>query len=108
MTHTRVTEAQLRERLKSLGKTPEEIENMIDQYVESNQTKFPDMSAISQILQKTQEDSVLRVRGFKLSREQYDTLLNYFEESDTLTIGQQADANSLLQRALGEFINLIS
>ena len=53
-----VTEEQLRERLLKVGKTSEEIEQLIDQYAEASHNEFPNTKAISEILRKTQEDSI--------------------------------------------------
>ena len=103
-----ITEDQLRERLRRSGKTDEEIEKLIDQYVEVSSEKYFDRKAISEILKKSKEESMLRVGRFNLTREQYDALLSYFEESGELVSSQQIDAKSLVQKALGEFINLLS
>jgi len=104
-----ITEEQLRDRLAEAGKSNQEIEDLIDQYAEASRQEYPDTEAIAVILQKTQEDSILRVRGFKLTKEQYDILLDYYEgEGKVLAEGQQVDANLLVQRALEEFLNLIS
>lgn len=100
-----VTEDQLRERLRVAGKTDEEIEQWIMQYTETAYDEFPDEEAISRILQKTQEDSALRVRGFRLKREQYDALLSRFEESGKIVADQQIDASRLVKMALEEIIN---
>jgi hypothetical protein len=107
MSSKRVTEAELRQRLLEAGKTGEEVEQMIDQYLEVSRSEVPDEEAISRILQSTHDDSVLRVRGFKLAKEQYETLLGYYEESGKLVPGQQVDANFLVQKALEEFTALL-
>lgn len=101
-----VTEDQLRERLREAGRTDEEIEQWIGQYTETVRDEFLDEEAISRILQKTQEDSALRVKGFPLTREQYDALLSHFEESGKLVADQQVDAGRLVKMALEQIIDL--
>lgn len=101
-----VTEDQLRERLRRAGKTDEEIEQWINKYTGTTRDEFLDEEAISRILQKTQEDSVLRVRGFRLTREQYDALLNRFEESGKQVVDQQVEASRLIKMAIEEIADL--
>jgi len=101
-----VTEAQLRTRLRKAGKNDNEIEQWILQYTEAAHDESPDEQMITGILQKTQEDSVLRVKGFSLTREQYDALVSHFEESNKLVVDQQVDASRLVKMAIEEIANL--
>ena len=103
-----VTEEELRDRLRTAGKSEEGIEELIDQYADASSNDFPDESAISRILQKTQQESMLRVKSFKLTREQYDALLGTYIEESALVDGVQVDAGFLIQAALKDFIDLIS
>jgi hypothetical protein len=101
-----ITEAQLRTRLRKTGKSDDEIEQWILQYAEAAHDESPNEQMISGILQKTQEDNVLRVKGFSLTREQYDALIGYFEESGKLVADQQIDASRLVKMAVEEIVNL--
>ncbi len=104
-----VQEEQLRERLLRVGKTDAEIEHLIDQYTEAaSSNELLDRDVISELLKKSKKDSILRVTGFKLTREQYDSLLNYFEKSEAGVPNQEVSANLLVQKALDEFINMLS
>ena len=103
-----VSEAQLRKRLQEAGTTSDEIEQLIDQYLEASRSELPNEEAISTILQKTQDDRTFRVGAFRLTKEQYDALLSYYEDSGKLVPGQPVDAGSLVQNALSGFIALIS
>jgi hypothetical protein len=103
-----VTEEQLRERLRGAGKSKAEIEDLIDEYADASSSDFPDEDAISRILQKTQEDSVLRVKSFKLTRAQYDALLGHYMEARAAVAEEQVDAGLLVREALEDFIDLVS
>jgi hypothetical protein len=103
-----VTENQLRKRLLKAGKTKEEIDSLIDEYAAASCDGIPDETMVSRILRKTEQDRVLRVKGFRLTREQYDILLNHCEESDGFVPGQQVGANFLIEMALKEIVDLIS
>ena len=102
-----ISEDQLRERLRGSGKTDEQIEQWINEYTGTTYEVTPDEQAISSILQKTQEDSILRVRSFRLTKEQYDALLSYFEESGELAVDQQMNADWLVKMAVREIAELI-
>lgn len=108
MTSRLVTEEQLRERLRLAGKSDQEIEELIDQYADASRSDLPDERAISRILQRTEQEGVLRVKTFKLSRQQYDALLGHYEEVGAVAEGQQADAGLLVQKALEDTVDLIS
>jgi len=103
-----VTEEQLRERLRLAGKADEEIEELIDQYAGASRGDLPDESAISRILQRTQQESILRVQSFKLTKQQYDALLGHYQEVGAVPEGQQAEASLLVQKALEDTVDLIS
>jgi hypothetical protein len=108
MSPTIVTEQDIRERLKSAGKSDEETDGLIQEYLAASHESVPDEQAISLILRRSQEDSVLRVRAFQLTRDQYDTLANHLEESGDLPAGHDAEAGLLVNKALEQFIDLIS
>ena len=103
-----ISEEKLRKKLRKIGKSVEEIDRFIDEYVSDQDEGSVDKNAISDILEKTKEESVLRVARFNLTQEQYDSLLNYFEESEKISSGKQGDARSLVQKAIKEFIVLLS
>jgi len=101
-----VTEAQLKKRLRKSGKNDEETKQWILQYTKTAHDESPDEQAIAGILQKNQEDSVLRVKGFSLTREQYYALIGHFEESGKLVADQQIDASRLVKMTVEEIANL--
>jgi uncharacterized protein (UPF0335 family) len=103
-----VNEEELRARWEKVGKNAEEIEQLIDEYIEASGSGFLNTDAISEIVKKTQKDRALRVKGFNLTREQFDVLTSYYEEIGGLVPGQPVDANLLVQKALREFIDLLS
>jgi hypothetical protein len=94
-----VSERQLKERLSN-RKSSEEIEDLIDRYVAASLEEYPDMSIITELAQKTQEEQLLRVR-FSLENEQYDALAAYFGEDGR-------PATSLVKKAIEEFISIIT
>ena|SRR5712691_12564022 len=102
-----VTEDQLRDRLAKSGKTTAEIDALIGKHIDATSSPTIDIDAISEILQKAQQDSALRVRGFKLTKEQYDALASYFEDVNAMQSEGEPDASYLVRRALDEFINLL-
>ena len=102
-----VTEEELRDRLVKSGKLPEEIDALIDKYIDATSGPALNTDAISDLLRKAKQDSAYRVRSFKLTKQQYDALQSYFEDPTALQLGSEPDANYLVQRALDEFINLI-
>jgi hypothetical protein len=101
-----VTEEEIQKRLRKLGKSDEEIDNLLDQYSDTMDSEYPNEDAISEILQKTARERVLRVR-FNLPRDQYDALLNYFQESDMVVSSAPPQAKKLVQEAIKEFIDLL-
>ena len=105
---TAITETEVRRRLKKSGKSSEEIESLIDQYASVSSGYQLNTDSISEILRKTQEESIFRVKGFKLSRDQFDALFTYYEEAGRLTSEQSVDGSILVRLALSEFIELIS
>jgi predicted house-cleaning noncanonical NTP pyrophosphatase (MazG superfamily) len=95
-----VSEQELKERLSN-KLSSEEIEDLIDRYVEAVSLEdLPDMSVITELAQRSQEERLLRVR-FSLESEQYDALAAYFGEKERA-------ATVLAQKALEEFISLIT
>lgn len=102
-----VTEDDLRKRLSKKGKSADEIEALIGKHIDATSSPAIDTDAISELLRKAQHESTLRVRPFKLTKEQYDALASYFEDASTTRPGFEVDASYLVQRALEEFINLI-
>jgi len=95
-----VSEQVLRKRLSG-KRTEEEIEELIDRYVEAASLEgVPDMEAISELAQKGQEERLLRV-SFRLDGEQYDALAAYFGED-------QRPGTILVRRAVEELISLIN
>lgn len=103
-----VTEEELKERLLRAGKSTDEVDALIGKHIDATRSPIIDTDGLSEILRKVQHDSALRVRAFKLSKEQYDALVSYFEDVETGQIGYEQDANYLVQRTLEEFINLMS
>lgn len=95
-----VSEQDLKKRLS--GKlTDDEIENLIDRYVEAtSQGDSPNMAIIAGLAQKGQEEKLLRVR-FNLEGDQYDALATYFGEDGR-------SGTFLVKKALEEFISLIT
>ena len=95
-----VSEHDLKERLA--GKlTSDEIENLIDRYVEAtSQDDSPNMTIIADLAQKGQEEKLLRLR-FNLEGDQYDALATYFGEDGR-------PGTFLVKKALDEFISLIT
>jgi len=95
-----VSEQDLKKRLAS-KLTSDEIENLIDRYVEAaSQHDSPNMTIIADLAQKGQEEKLLRVR-FNLEGDQYDALASYLgEDGQTGTF--------LVKKALEEFFSLIT
>jgi len=95
-----VSEQELKERLSN-KLSGEEIEDLIDRYVEAASLEdSPDMSVITELAQKSEEEKLLRVR-FSLESEQYDALAAYFGE-------KERPATVLAKKALEEFISVIT
>jgi hypothetical protein len=95
-----VSEHDLKKRLA--GKlTSDEIEKLIDRYVEAtSQDDSPNLTIIADLAQKGQEEKLLRVR-FNLEGDQYDVLATYFG-------GDEQSGTFLVKKALEEFISLIT
>jgi hypothetical protein len=109
MTTRAVSEDEVRERLRQCGKSDDEIETLLHQYAEAaTGNQIPDRDAISDLLSKTRRDSELRVRGFNLTREQYDILIRHSLPAGSGEADQQVSANVLVQKALETFIISIS
>jgi hypothetical protein len=102
-----LTEEQLTKRLKKAGKTKAQIEELINQYVSAIGRAIPDTNAISELLKKTQEDTMLRVKSFALTGEEYDALLLLYKESNPNIEESNITANLLVQYAFKEFIKEI-
>ena len=95
-----ISEQEIKERLSS-EKSSEEIEDLIDRYVEAaSLEEFPNMDVITELAQKSQEEKLLRVR-FSLESEQYDALATYFGEADR-------PVTFLVKKAIEEFISIIT
>ena len=95
-----VSEQDLKKRLS--GKlTSDEIENLIDRYVEA--TSLEDsltMTVIADLAKKGQEKKLLQVR-FSLEDDHYDALATYLGEDGR-------SGTFLVKKALEEFLSLIS
>ena len=100
MSHQSASERKLKEKLKKTGKfTDEQIEKLIEDYLEAGQQEFPDTDVLARLAQKRQEDRYLRV-NFKLSKKQYAALAAYFNDYDQ-------SGNVLVGKAIEEFISMI-
>lgn len=108
MNNKTVSEDELRARLLSLGKTSDEIEKLIDDYVGIPSEPNVSSEAISNILRKAQEEGILRVGRFKLNQDEYDALHSYFEDSGKLSRDEEADGRKLVKLALQDFLELIA
>ncbi|MEW6668367.1 MAG: hypothetical protein AB1512_24405 [Thermodesulfobacteriota bacterium] len=102
-----VTEEEVRRRLSKSGKTSEDIDKLIDGHIDATRSPTIDSGAVSDLLRKAEHESTLRVRGFKLTREQFDALASYFEDAKATPPGFEPEASYLVQRAVEEFIKLI-
>jgi hypothetical protein len=105
MTIKILSEEDLRKRLKKAGKKEKEIEELLTEYTQAVSKATPDTNAMADLLRKNQQNAMLRVKGFNLSREQYDALNNYFRVADS--DGTEIDASILVQKALDELIKII-
>jgi hypothetical protein len=91
-------------RLKKKGMTNKEIQVLLKQQMDINKMRIvPDKDAIAGILRKNEEDAELKVKPFRLTREQYDALLSYFKES-TASSQDNPDADTLVHKVIEEFI----
>ncbi|MGH7453454.1 MAG: hypothetical protein ACRENG_19045 [bacterium] len=90
-----ISEQELKNRL-SKKHSSDQIEDLIDRYIEASSEEIPDLSTIAQLAQKSREDKLLRV-SFKLTSEQYDALAAYFSEDER-------PATYLVKNAIEEFI----
>lgn len=102
-----MNEEQLRARLSAIGKSQEEIDQLINEHIDATSSPTLDIEAIAELLSKAQRDTVLRVRPFKLTKEQYDALASYYEEASANRPGSELDANYLVSLALEEFTKQI-
>ena len=94
MSRIKVSEQELRSRLA--GKfSDDQIEELINQYVEAATNDIPDASSIVELANKKPISNPNRV-SFMLTEEQHQTLVSYFDE--------ELPATTLVQRALAEFI----
>lgn len=105
MTKKIVSEADLIQRLKKAGKKEKEIQDLLNKYTQATSITTPDNNKISELLQKNQENMMLRVKGFNLTRDQYDVLNNYFADQNSKE--ENLDAYTLVNKTLEEFIKII-
>lgn len=103
-----VSEEELRSRLAKSGKTEAEIDSLINRYVGLPEVAIPNENAISNLLKKTQGENILRVKGFVLTKEQYDTLAGYFQDVNKEFDYAEPSGSQLVRAALHEFLKLIS
>lgn len=95
-----VSEEVLRTRVSDNLDT-ETLQDLIDRYVEAaSLEECPNMDLIAELVEKRQEDKLLRV-SFTLEPEQYDSLAAYFGESER-------PGSVLVRNALTEFISIIT
>ena len=103
-----VSEEELRKRLAKLGRTESEIDSLIYQYVGIQEYALPDEKAIEDLLNKSREERTLRVQGFSLTKEQYDTLVSYYQDSNQVIDSASTSGSILVKLALEEFLALIT
>ena len=96
MSRILVTEDEIRDRHMKHGKSAGEVDTLIGKHLDASNSPPIDVDALSSILRNVQHDSTLRVRGFKLTKEQYDSLLSYFEDASAAQAGYEHDANYLV------------
>jgi len=94
MNRVTVSELELRKRLAT-DFTAEQIEELINEYVEASINCLPDADAIVALANKKPPQDPLRV-AFSITNEEYQALASYFDEELPGTI--------LVKRALAEFI----
>lgn len=103
-----IGEDEIEKRLMEAGKRPAEIEELLSKYAAATTHDLPDATAIADILSRSEEEKVFRVRGFSLSPEDFDALTDYFQESGKLSSQGQVNGSRLVRLALEEFMTLIS
>lgn len=87
--------------------TEDDVQALIDEYLELSGDNIPDQSEIKRILEKSRETDKLRVKGFKLTEDQYDSVLSYFNDKDNVDVEDNTDGNRLIELVLREFIETI-
>lgn len=103
MIRTHISVEDIRKRLRKKGMKSKEIDLLLRQQVEIKEMKIiPDKDAIAGILRKNEENAELKVKPFRLTREQYDALLNYFQETSANAL-DNLDADTLVHKAIDEF-----
>lgn len=105
MTKNIISEEEITQRLKKSGKKEKEIQELLNKYTRATSKTTPDIHKMSEILQKNQENAILRVKGFALTRDQYEVLNDYF--TDGKSENENIDAYTLVLKTLNEFIEII-
>ena len=104
MKRTHISIEEVRKRLKKKGLNSRDIQALLRQQVDVRKMKIiPDKEAIAGILRKNEQDAELKVKQFKLTREQHDALLNYFKEASAGS-HDNLDADTLVHKVIDEFI----
>jgi hypothetical protein len=104
MKRIHVSVEDITKRLKKSGMSNKEIQVLLRQQADVNKMKIiPDKDAIAGILRKNEEDAELKVKPFKLTREQYDALLNYFKDAASSS-HDNLDADTLVHKVIDEFV----
>lgn len=93
-----VSEQEIRQRLAGTL-TTDEIDDLIDNYIEVASSEIPDMETINRLADKSTESRLLRV-SFNLELDQYDALSKYYNEKGR-------PGTTLMKKALEDFLRLI-
>jgi hypothetical protein len=84
-----------------------EIEELIDEYMEIGDEEKPDDEELKKIIEKEREKDKMRVSAFKLSEDQYDSILEHLKEIDEYSVDESSSGGELVRYALKEFIEMV-